>query len=378
MKLRGSHLVSLAILAGIGGWMFTGELIEGGKVDPNTKSIAEREATRTKEAFRVRVMELQPTDRVESLVIRGRTQANIMVAVKAETAGTVEARPVSKGQFVKPGDLLCVIDQGVRRANLEMAKATFNQAKSDFEANQELLRRGFATKSKLRSMQAALNTAEATLATAEQEMSRTEIRATVAGQVQEPMAEIGDNLAPGGMCLTLMNSDPMLFSGQVPERDVSSIKIGSEASIELVSGEKIGGKVRYLSPVADPNTRTFNLEIEIPNSDYSLRDGLTAISTINLAPVQAYQIQPSWLTLADDGRVGLRAVGADKLVRFIPVKIIAQDEKMAWVEGPTPGLKIIVLGQNFVSAGETVDPVTAEQLKALESATIKDAVENNS
>ena len=43
MKLRGSHLVSLAILAAIAGWMYTGDLIIGGQVDPNTKTIAERE-----------------------------------------------------------------------------------------------------------------------------------------------------------------------------------------------------------------------------------------------------------------------------------------------------------------------------------------------
>ena len=378
MKLRGSHLVSLAILAGIGGWMFTGELIEGGQADPNAKSIAEREASTTTEAFRVRVMDIQPTDRIESLFIRGRTQADAMVAVKAETGGTLQARPVVKGQFVKPGDLLCVIDQGVRNANLEQAKATLEQAKSDYEANKKLVARGFATKSKLRTLRAALNAAEAAVATATQEMTRTEIRATVAGQVQAPLAEVGDNLAAGGLCLTLMDSDPMLFSGQVPERDVSSVKIGAEASIALISGEKINGKVRYLSPVADPNTRTFGIEIAIPNADRSIRDGLTATATINLAPVQAYKVEPSWLTLADDGRIGLRSVGSDNVVKFMPVKIVAQEEKMAWVEGLTPGLKIITLGQNFVSEGETVEPVTAEQLKALESAAAKKSSENNS
>ena len=378
MKLRGSHLVSLAILAGIGGWMFTGELIEGGQADPNAKSIAEREASTTTEAFRVRVMDIQPSDRIESLFIRGRTQADAMVAVKAETGGTLQARPVVKGQFVKPGDLLCVIDQGVRNANLEQAKATLEQAKSDYEANKKLVARGFATKSKLRTLRAALNAAEAAVATATQEMTRTEIRATVAGQVQAPLAEVGDNLAAGGLCLTLMDSDPMLFSGQVPERDVSSVKVGAEASIALISGEKINGKVRYLSPVADPNTRTFGIEIAIPNADRSIRDGLTATATINLAPVQAYKVEPSWLTLADDGRIGLRSVGSDNVVKFMPVKIIAQEEKMAWVEGLTPGLKIITLGQNFVSEGETVEPVTAEQLKALESAAAKKSSENNS
>ncbi|MEP4293330.1 MAG: hypothetical protein ABJ358_15575, partial [Rhizobiaceae bacterium] len=67
MKLRGSHLVSLAILAGIGGWMLTGELIQGGQPNPNAETIAERQAKLTKAAFRVRVAELQPSERTKTL-----------------------------------------------------------------------------------------------------------------------------------------------------------------------------------------------------------------------------------------------------------------------------------------------------------------------
>ncbi|MEM9732713.1 MAG: efflux RND transporter periplasmic adaptor subunit, partial [Pseudomonadota bacterium] len=100
MKINGSHLVALAILAGIGGWIFTGTLIQGGQVNPDAKTIAEREASRATEAFRVRVTNLQPSQRQERLEIRGRTQASATVSVRAETGGTVEQRPVSKGQMV--------------------------------------------------------------------------------------------------------------------------------------------------------------------------------------------------------------------------------------------------------------------------------------
>ncbi|NKB52939.1 MAG: efflux RND transporter periplasmic adaptor subunit [Rhizobiaceae bacterium] len=378
MKLRGSHLVSLAILAGIGGWMFTGDLIEGGQADPNAETIAQREAKLTKTAFRVRIAELQPSQRTKTLTIRGRTQAESIVSVRAETGGTVESRPVNKGQMVKPGDLLCVIDKGVRSTQLDRAKAILTQAEQDYEANQQLVERGFATNTKLRGLKALLDTAKATLATAEQDLKRTEIRATVAGQVQPPYAEVGDNLATGNVCVTLMETDPILFSGQVPEREVSSVTTGMEASIGLVSGDAVKGKIRYISPVADPNTRTFNIEIEIPNPDRSLRDGMTATASIDLAPVNAYQINPSWMTLADDGRIGVRSVSVDNKVVFNPVTIIAMDEKQAWVNGLKPGLKVITLGQNFVAAGELVEPLTADQLKALERAAASGQVETKS
>jgi multidrug efflux system membrane fusion protein len=301
MKLRGSHLVALAILAAVGGWMFTGQLILGGQADPNAKTIVEREAERTQEAFRVRVAEIQPSQRVETLTVRGRTQSDAIVSVRAETGGTVETRLVKKGDFVEAGDLLCEIDKGVREVQLTQAQTLLEQATADYEASEKLVKRGFATSSRLRSLKAAMDSAKFSVATAKQEMKRTEVRASVSGQVQSPLAEVGDNLAAGGVCVTLIDTDPMLFSGQLPEREISSVKVGMDATVTLISGAEVDGKIRFISRVADPNTRTFTIEIEMPNKDKSIRDGLTAEASIGLSPTDAYQLKPSWLTLEDDG-----------------------------------------------------------------------------
>lgn len=368
MKLRGSHLVSFAILAGIGGWMFTGDLILGGQADPNAKTISEREATRTSDTFRVRTTTIQPSSRTEQLDIRGRTQANAMVAVRAETGGTVENRLVKKGQMVVAGDLLCVIDRGVRDTNLDQAKAQLSQAEADYEANKSLVDRGFATKSKLRGLKASMDAAKAAIASASQEISRTEIKATTSGIVQMPMASIGDNLAPGGVCTTLVQSDPMLFTGQVSERDVFDLQLGMPAKIALVGNQTRLGKIKFISPVADAQTRTFSVEIEIENADQSLKDGMTSSAKIDLKPVDAYKLEPSWLTLADDGEVGVRVVDNASLVKFVPVKILSQEQKYIWVNGLKPNTQIITLGQNYVITGQKVEAINAADLKSLEKA----------
>ncbi|EFL90626.1 efflux RND transporter periplasmic adaptor subunit [Ahrensia sp. R2A130] len=373
MQLRGSHLVSFAILAAIGGWMFTGNLILGGQGDGSSEPIADREAKRVTEAFRVRVTELQPTERVSNLSVRGRTEADATISVRAETGGTVEQRLVSKGDTVKAGDLLCVIDQGIRQTTMIQAQARLNQAQADFDATNQLVERGFATRTKLRELQAGLNAAEAAVASAKQEMSRTEIRATTAGLVQSPTAQVGDNLAPGGVCVTLLDTDPMLFTGQVAEANVVALTEGMKAEVELIGGVKVPGKLSFISPAADAATRTFGIEIELQNSDRMIRDGLTAEASIPLAATQAYQLESAWITLADDGEVGVRAVDTDNKVSFHPITILAQDQTGIWVSGLTPGLKVITLGQNFVAAGETVEAVPADTATAPASETAPDA-----
>jgi len=360
MALRGSHLVALAILAGIGGWMLTGQIIEGGQADSSTQNIAERETEKQADVFRVRFTEVQPTQRPANLTIRGRTEAFANVTVRAETGGNVQTTKFVKGQTVAKGDLLCTIDEGIRSANMAQAEAALIQAQEDYTANEELVERGFATKSKLRGLRSALDAAKANVAQMKQDIGRTDIVATSSGQVVQPYAEVGDNLTPGGVCATLVQLDPMLFTGQVPEREIAAIAKDMLVAVTLISGETAKGKVHYISPAADPQTRTFEVEVALQNGDGRLRDGMTSTATIPLPTVSAYKLDANWLTLDDSGEIGVRAVENDDTVAFLPVKILAQEADGVWVHGLEPGTKIITLGQNYVAAGEKVDPVPAE------------------
>ncbi len=362
-KLKGSHLIAAAICAGIGGWMYAGEVIEGGQSGSADKAvpIVEREAKRSADLFKVRVKTLQPQERKAQLLIRGRTEADATITVRAETGGTLEKRVVKKGDQVKAGDLLCVLDQGVRKSNLAQAEASLVQAKEDYLANRALVKKGFTTKAKLRAMKSGLDRAVAALEAARQDLARTEIRATVSGEVTSPLAEPGDNLSPGGICVTLIDTNPMLFIGQVSERNIADVAVGMNAGVQLVTGEQILGKISYTAPNADPRTRTFRVEIELPNPQHKLRDGVTASSIVQLASTKAYLVKSSWLTLADNGEIGVRGVDQDDKVVFVKVAILSQTDKGLWVSGIEPGMRVITLGHEFVVAGERVKPITKEQ-----------------
>ena len=171
-------------------------------------------------------------------------------------------------------------------------------------------------------------------------------------------------LNPGGVCVTLINPDPMLFIGQVSERQVGELSVGMTAEVELVTGERIEGETVYIAPSADPQTRTFRTEIRIPNSDGAIRDGLTANARVKLAPVSAFRVSPSWITLADNGSIGLRIADEQDTVQFVTVDILAQGKDGFWVLGPEPGMRVITLGQEYVVAGERIEPTLDDELVA--------------
>ena len=358
--------MALAICAGIGGWMYNGELITSGQGDTSgeIKTIAERGEANANDLFRVRYVALYPELRSERIHVRGRTKANAIITIRSETVGIVKQRLVNKGQHINRGDLVCVIELGAREAKLAQARAQLAQAEGDHAANSSLAKRGYASKTKLNQMKFALDAAKAGLIQAEINIARTEIRANASGIVQDPIVEVGEMLTIGGACITLIDNNPMLFVGQVSERDIGKIKLGMKANVELVSGEKVSGNLRYIASSADAQTRTFEIEIELPNADNAIRDGLTASAKVELPPEPAYRLSPSWIGLADSGEIGISALNDDNTVRFVPVKILARTKEGFWVSGPTEGMRIISLGREYVGDGEKVIPVPDQLVSA--------------
>ena len=115
--------------------------------------------------------------------------------------------------------------------------------------------------------------------------------------------------------------------------------------------------IRYIAPASDDATRTFRVEIEIANPDGAVRDGITATARVPLALQKAHRLSSGILTLDDAGSVGVRAVSDDNTVAFYPVTILGGDTEGIWVSGLPDRLAVITAGQDYVTEGQTVDPV---------------------
>ncbi|NBR51690.1 MAG: efflux RND transporter periplasmic adaptor subunit, partial [Alphaproteobacteria bacterium] len=101
-------------------------------------------------------------------------------------------------------------------------------------------------------------------------------------------------------------------------------------------------------------TRTFRVELEVPNKDLALRDGMTAELTINAGEVIASRVPQSVLTLADDGRLSVRVVDNGR-VALRPVQIIVDDQKGAVVTGLAASEMVIVRGGEYTRDGREVE-----------------------
>jgi multidrug efflux system membrane fusion protein len=122
-----------------------------------------------------------------------------------------------------------------------------------------------------------------------------------------------------------------------------------------VSGELVEGRICYLAPVAAESTRTFRLELAIPNGDGNLRAGMTAEMRLAADQITAHVLSPALLTLDDSGVVGVKSVNDRNVVEFHAVEIVGSPADGITVTGLPQELRLITVGQGFVKPGERVD-----------------------
>jgi len=348
-RMKPSYRAASAITVLVAVWLGSGILGGTAKHSDDTESKAN-------EVPSVQVQRLAAIPRNASITVRGRTQALHSVDVKAEVDGVVQALHFEKGDFVKAGQVLCELRTNDRAAKLDQAKAQVAETQQKYSANVSLAKQGYLAKTLLAESATALEAARASERTNAIDLARTQIRAPFDGLVDDRYVNVGDLMRNGDKCALLIAPEPFLAVGMVSEHDVGGIRPGDPASATLVSGEVVQGHVRFIGNRADTGTRTFRLEIELPNPNAKLRDGVSADIHLPVKNLEATKISPGILVLNDNGVVGVRVVESG-IVRFKPVQIVSDGPDGMWVTGVPNGTTVITVGQEFVSEGSRVKPV---------------------
>ena len=337
-----------------------------------------------------------------AVVLRGRTEASRQVIMRAETSGQVISDPLRAGARVQKGDLLCRLDPGTRaialaeaqaglreavtrlpesQARVAEARARLNEAEINDNAAERLSQGGFASDTRVaqatasveaaragvqsavsgvESARSGIQSAEARVAAAENNLEQLEVRAPFGGLLETDSAEIGTLMQPGALCATIIQLDPIKLVGFVPETMVDRVNLGALAGARLASGREVVGHVTFLSRSADPTTRTFRVDVEVPNADFSISDGQTAEIGVQSAGNTAHLLPQSALTLNDAGDLGVRLV-VDNIATFAPVIALRDTTEGFWVGGLAPSVDVIVVGQEFVTDGVPVTVTYREE-----------------
>ena len=144
------------------------------------------------------------------------------------------------------------------------------------------------------------------------------------------------------------------FIAEIPEIRIADVKVGQKVLIELITGEKIEGKLSFVSKSASPQTKTFRVESEISNPLGAIKDGVTSTITIQTDAILSHKISPSILDLDDSGNIGVKVLDSENIIRFVPIYIVEDLEEGLWISGIPGTVDLVVKGHGFVEDGQMI------------------------
>ena len=236
-------------------------------------SESQPEQTAQKNIPALQTIVLQPETIAREISYDALVQAVNQATVSAQTSGRIIETPVDVGDFVKKGDLILRLTNTEQQAQMNSAKAQFDEAQANYQRAQELLGKKLIAKADADKTEALYQSAKARLQEAEQQLAYTEIRAPYSGIVLNRTVNKGEAVAPGKALMTGLSLENLRLQLDVPQQHITPLRQYKLARIALPNGKFIETREFRIPPAADPQTQSFKILIDLPTADYGIYPG---------------------------------------------------------------------------------------------------------
>jgi RND family efflux transporter MFP subunit len=299
--------------------------------------------------------------------IRSRYETDLAFQV----GGKLVNRSVDVGATVKKGQVLAQLDQTDTQLGVDAARGGVPAAQSDLDRSRseearfrDLLERGLTTRAQYQAQQTAVRSAEAKLsqATAElrlaqQKLGYTTLRADQDGVVTRIQVEVGSVVAAGQRAMSIAQPSEREAVFDVPDARIGDVKTGSSVIINPREGDGVAwaGRVREISPSADPVTRTYQVRTTIVNPPASLRLGMTVSVTLPRVGGAPNVVLPMNAIFQKDAKPAVWVVKADSTVELRTVEVERYESDRVYIaSGLTTGERVVTAGVHRLAPGEKV------------------------
>lgn len=215
--------------------------------------------------------------------VQGNVETDQNVVLNGEFSGILTQIFVKEGQRVSKGQRLAKIDDGGLSSQVAQQETQLALSKTTFERQERLWDQKIG--SEIQFLQAKTNYEASKDATKQlrSQLSKTIITAPFSGVVDDIIADLGQVVSPGQTpIIRLVNLSDMYVKASIPENYLKSIKVGTEVKVRLASlNEEYTGTIRQVSNYINPNNRSFDIKVEIPNKDGALKPNLIATLKVN-------------------------------------------------------------------------------------------------
>lgn len=366
------RVLALVVFVAAALWVATGHFAAVGSEASKATETKAAEPAPAAPKRTVAVVRAEVADYARLIRISGVTEADKLAVLAARSNGVVQSLAAEPGDSVERGAVVMLLEGEDVRAAVKTAQDQLAQAAEQLAVGEALNAKGSLPETQLTARRAAKSAAEGALSQAQAAADRLSLVAPFSGTVDAVNVEQGEWVQQGTPIATLISLDPIIVKAEVAERDVAHVSVGAKALVRLVSGVELEGTVKHLARKASDKTRTFALEVDLPNPDGTIPSGMTAELRLTAATQPALTVPRSVLTLNEAGQIGLRVVQDGDIAAFLPVDLIDDTEAGFVVTGVPQGTRVIVAGQDLVRNG---DPVLVQEMTRAEAEAAQKALQ---
>jgi membrane fusion protein (multidrug efflux system) len=292
------------------------------------------------------------------LTLTGTLHASEASDVAADASGKVVQTFAERGQLVKRGQLIAVLDSRTAalaataaEAQSQVAQSQLEQARRDCERVKHLLETAAISQAEYDRQTAQCTTQQWSAAAAEAQgksatkmLGDTSIRAPFDGIIGERYVNVGQYVQPSTRVASVYNPDPLRLELTVPEASVAAIQPDMPVSFTVVAfGDQVfTGRVKFISPNVRESTRDLVVEAVVANGDGRLKPGMFAVAKMLLATPQTPVVPSATVVRDDTGTARLYViVGQEAQERLVQVGETVGDV-VAIASGVKSGDKVVL------------------------------------
>ncbi len=325
---------------------------------------------------------LEPWERIDlAFGVPGKVRA------VAEVEEDGRTRPIQEGDTVRKGQVLATLDDDDLRVQARAAAAAvqsaeaqekaaataYAQAKVEVERARSLHAGGTIPKAELDRAEAAFAAAGSgldgargqrlgraeQLALARSTVADTRLVSTIDGVLARRLVDAGESVGPGTPAFTVIDDARMRVVFGVPGTQVASMKLGRKVPVRVdgLGGEAVVGTIAKVLPVADPQLRSFSVEVVIPNDGGLLRSGMVASVAVGAEAGAPVSLVPLEAIVRPPGGDGFAAwvVGAGDAVTLRTLEVgDLHGNDVVVVSGLATGDRVVTQGAQLLREGEPV------------------------
>lgn len=313
---------------------------------------------------------LEPSEFKDVVTASGVLEAWYRSFIGSETGGRLTRWTAEIGDQLDSNEVILQFDNELTRlqsyqtrAAMKAAQVAHKKQKQDLDKFLKLYEEGSISKNDFESAQLSYESAEASLAAAEAALglaersdNETAVKMPFKGCLASRLGEVGQSIPPGSPVAEVVKIDPIRLKVGITEMDIIKVKLGQSVTIRSSAWKDrlFEGKVFAVGIAADSNTRLFPVEICIPNSDHSLKPGMSVSAEITVSTIPEALVVPVDVLITEDNQVSCFTVSGNiaELRTVVPGKM--QSGKVVIQSGVSPGDTVIVVGHRNLKPAQRI------------------------